>query len=69
MRRERASPPSTSRSGRPSHGTSSRDGAPPIDLIDGDGLCDLLKKYDLGLTTTVRQVEEITVNSEFYLEV
>jgi Restriction endonuclease len=24
-----------------------RDGAPPIDLIDGDRLCDLLKRYDL----------------------
>ena len=46
-----------------------RDGAPPIDLIDGDGLCDLLKKYDLGVKTTVRQVEEITVHSEFFLDV
>ena len=25
-----------------------RDGAPPIDLIDGDGLCELLKRYELG---------------------
>jgi restriction system protein len=40
-----------------------RDGAPPIDLIDGDGLCELLKKYELGVKTTVRQVEEITVHS------
>jgi restriction system protein len=46
-----------------------RDGAPPIDLIDGDGLCELLKKYELGVKTTVRQVEEITVHSEFFLEV
>jgi restriction system protein len=46
-----------------------RDGAPPIDLIDGDGLCELLKKYDLGVKTTVRQVEEITVQSEFFLDV
>jgi restriction system protein len=45
-----------------------RDGAPPIDLIDGDGLCELLKKYDLGVKTTVRQVEEITVQSEFFLD-
>ena len=28
-----------------------RDGAPPIDLIDGDLLCELLKKYDLGVHT------------------
>jgi restriction system protein len=46
-----------------------RDGAPPIDLIDGDGLCELLKKYELGVETTVRQVEEITVRSGFFLEV
>ncbi len=46
-----------------------RDGAPPIDLIDGDGLCELLKKYELGVKTTVRQVEEITVHSEFFLDV
>jgi restriction system protein len=25
-----------------------REGAPPVDLIDGDRLCDLLKEYDLG---------------------
>jgi restriction system protein len=25
-----------------------RDGIPPIDLIDGELLCELLKKYDLG---------------------
>jgi restriction system protein len=46
-----------------------RDGAPPIDLIDGDGLCELLKQYELGVKTTVRQVEEITVHSEFFLDV
>ena len=28
-----------------------RDGAPPIDLIDGDRLCELLKRYDLGVRT------------------
>src|SRR5690625_7384032 len=26
-----------------------RDGAPPIDLIDGDQLCDKLKELDLGV--------------------
>jgi restriction system protein len=31
-----------------------RDGAPPIDLIDGAGLCDLLKQYELGVKTTIR---------------
>ncbi|CAN5233411.1 restriction endonuclease [soil metagenome] len=36
-----------------------RDGAPAIDLVDGDALCDLLK--DRGLGVIVRMVEEITV--------
>ena len=43
-----------------------RDGAPPIDLIDGQRLCDLLKEYELGVTT--RQVEEVTVNPDFFSE-
>lgn len=46
-----------------------RDGATPIDLIDGDQLCDLLKEYDLGVTTTERIVEEITVDPEFFFEI
>jgi restriction system protein len=46
-----------------------RDGAPPIDLIDGDGLCNLLKQYELGVQTTVRQVEEISVQAEFFSDV
>lgn len=43
-----------------------RDGAPPIDLIDGDTLCELLKKYDLGVQT--RQVEDVTVDASFFIE-
>jgi restriction system protein len=46
-----------------------RDGAPPIDLIDGDGLCELLKRYELGLKTTVRQVEEVAIHPEFFEDV
>ena len=45
-----------------------RDGAPPIDLIDGDSLCELLKTYELGVRTTVRQIEEVAVHSEFFKE-
>jgi restriction system protein len=44
----------------------SRDGAPPVDLIDGEALCDLLKKYDLGVTTTIRQVEDVVIESDFW---
>ena len=43
-----------------------RDGAPAIDLVDGDALCDLLK--DRGLGVTVRMVEEVTVNDAAFAE-
>jgi restriction system protein len=46
-----------------------RDGVPPIDLIDGDRLCELLKEYDLGVRTVVREVEEVSVQSDFFAEV
>ena len=39
-----------------------RDGAPAIDLVDGEALCDLLKQYQIGVA--VRTVEEVTINSE-----
>lgn len=38
-----------------------RDGAPAIDLIDGDGLCDLLR--DLKIGVTVKMVPEVTVDA------
>ncbi len=41
-----------------------RDGAPPVDLVDGEELCDLLKKYELGVTT--RTIEESTVVADFF---
>jgi len=44
----------------------SRDGAPPIDLIDGAALCELLKKYDLGVRTTTRQVEDVVIEPAFW---
>jgi restriction system protein len=45
-----------------------RDGAPPIDLIDGDRLCDLLKTYDLGVHTTTRTVEDVTIDITFFTD-
>jgi restriction system protein len=41
-----------------------RDGAPAIDLIDGDLLCGLLKSLKLGVTT--KMVEEATVVPEWF---
>ncbi|HLB20985.1 MAG TPA: restriction endonuclease [Solirubrobacteraceae bacterium] len=43
-----------------------RDGAPPVDLIDGDRLCDLLKEHGLGVRTIVRQVEDVEVARQFF---
>ncbi|ULN33557.1 restriction endonuclease [Mycolicibacterium smegmatis] len=44
-----------------------RDGAPPIDLIDGDRLCDLLKENAIGVSTTERVVEDVKVEAEYFL--
>lgn len=46
-----------------------RDGAPAIDLIDGDALCQLLKDKRLGVR--VREVvrEDVTVVPEFFAEI
>jgi restriction system protein len=44
----------------------SRDGAPPVELIDGDDLCDLLKEYEIGVTTKARVVEEVEVAEDFF---
>jgi restriction system protein len=41
-----------------------RDGAPPIDLIDGERLCDLLKEHAMG----VRLVEKVEISPEFFSE-
>jgi restriction system protein len=46
-----------------------RDGAPPIDLIDGDRLCELLKRYDLGVRTTTRTVEDVSIDVAFFGEI
>jgi restriction system protein len=43
-----------------------RDGVPPIDLIDGDMLCDLLKAHRLGVLVRERVVEDITVDNDFW---
>jgi restriction system protein len=41
-----------------------RDGAPPIDLVDGDQLADKLKELGLGIKKEM--VEKITVDSEWF---
>lgn len=41
-----------------------RDGAPPLDLIDGQYLCSLLKQYELGVST--RMVEQVTIDADWF---
>jgi len=36
-----------------------RDGAPPIDLIDGEMLCDKLKELKLGVDTKLTEIVDI----------
>ena len=43
-----------------------RDGAPPVDLIDGDELCELLREYGIGVRVQVRTVEDITIDQAFF---
>ncbi|KAB2910238.1 MAG: restriction endonuclease [Hyphomicrobiaceae bacterium] len=41
-----------------------RDGAPAIDLVDGDALCDLLKQLKLGVS--IRLIEEAEVDPSYF---
>ena len=46
-----------------------RDGAPAIDLIDGDLLLDKLKELELGIKTEKIEVEKVTVDEEWLLSI
>jgi restriction system protein len=46
-----------------------RDGAPAIDLIDGDQLIDKLKDLELGVKTEKIEVEQITVDHDWFLSI
>jgi restriction system protein len=43
-----------------------RDGAPPVDLVDGEALCELLKEYRIGVSVAQRIEEDITVSAAFF---
>jgi restriction system protein len=43
-----------------------RDGAPPVDLIDGASLVELLRRYELGVKSIPRTVYDITVDEDFF---
>lgn len=44
-----------------------RDGASPIDLIDGDALVDILKGLGLGVSTEIVKIEKVTVDKDWFL--
>jgi restriction system protein len=46
-----------------------RDGAPAIDLIDGDQLVEKLKEFELGVRTAVRTVEDVQVDRDWFLSI
>lgn len=46
---------------------STRDGAPAIDLIDGDQLVEKLKKLSLGVSTKIIEVEQINVDRNWFM--
>ena len=43
-----------------------RAGAPPVDLIDGDALCDLLKQHRIGVHVQERTFEDVTVSTGYF---
>ncbi len=43
-----------------------RDGALPIELIDGDHFCELLKQYGLGVRIVERVEEDVLVLTECF---
>lgn len=44
-----------------------RDGAPPIDLVDGDLLADKLKELKLGVVTEL--IEKVTVDENWFTNI
>ncbi|HEX6479188.1 MAG TPA: restriction endonuclease [Ktedonobacteraceae bacterium] len=44
-----------------------RDGAPPIDLLDGEQLLDKLKELHLGVT--VKMIEQVSILPDFFKEI
>jgi len=45
---------------------STRDGAPALDLIDGDQLINILKDLDLGIKTEIIEVEQVSIDHNWF---
>jgi restriction system protein len=44
-----------------------RDGAPEIDLVDGDELCEILKRLNLGIKVNV--TETVEINTDWFMKI
>jgi restriction system protein len=53
---------------RDAQAEATRDGAPPVELIDGDRLCDLLREFRLGIEVRQRVEEDVVVDPGFFDE-
>ena len=53
---------------RDAQAEATRDGAPPVELIDGDRLCDLLREFRLGIVVRQRVEEDVVVDPGFFDE-
>ena len=51
---------------RDARAEAARPGAHPIDLIDGEALCDLLKQHKLGVQT--QMVEEVAIDDSYFAQ-
>jgi restriction system protein len=43
-----------------------RDGAPPIDLVDGESLAQKLKELRIGIDVRTRVIEEVVIDKQFF---
>lgn len=57
---------STGSFSRDARAEAQRDGATPIDLIDGEDLVEKLKNLSIGVNVTERVVEEVTINHDYF---
>ncbi len=46
-----------------------RDGAPPLDMIDGDELVIMLRDLRLGIEVKTKTIEEVSVNREWFQKI
>ena len=46
-----------------------RDGAIAVDLIDGEELCELVEKHQLGVRTQIRHVKQVDVHPDWFASV